>query len=583
VTDVKTTYFETIQRIDPGEPYKTCDGIPRIRYNRTSGEFITRTVTVVREYTTQQYTTDSKKYPYQNYPMCTPDGRFCNELFAASNQGGVMAKKFIGGKSARLARPIPYFLCPNIHQCGLEVGEEVVLLYWPPNVQSSRICDGTLSGVTLPPPAGLNNIFTTNAITFKGRDLYSVGVRSGKFSSFTRPTHIHPSVLTGNFTFIRPTVYLAHHAITAQSRWTYLDYRQYNLSGIQTYVSISNKIQASAGIIPLNPEDIFSIRERHGNPKRGLEYAQLVSRGQFNPKLITHATYGYGPDVHETLPFEFAALGDPVPASVYYDARSDDCWGKQSHCGTIVDGSYRPRLWVNNSVWESFVPDDARDCGFPLLYDPPIALSPISGTLTVPSAPVANPTPEFHPAIDSLSRGDSEGIMHPFNYNPSTSRKPSPGQMASPPYPSPTGTDSDHSGWRTRPGPKHEGTRGDSDGTSVGIPGSGLGPGFSKNNRQGSGDYLGDWMLAGSPQGEFGEGEGELGGVFDRRKGGTVSDVDLSDGSSGWRGQNEDSHTKINPVIFKGYAPARRLVWWYNCLPILGLLVPRIFLYNSYG
>jgi hypothetical protein len=76
------------------------------------------------------------------------------------------------------------------------------------------------------------------------------------------------------------------------------------------------------------------------------------------------------------MPFDFGQIQDPVPASVYYNARTD-CRGTQTHCGTITDDSYSPNLVLKNKVWFSMMPPEAFGCLRPLIVDPPIALKPM--------------------------------------------------------------------------------------------------------------------------------------------------------------------------------------------------------------
>jgi hypothetical protein len=98
---------------------------------------------------------------------------------------------------------------------------------------------------------------------------------------------------------------------------------------------------------------------------------RLVASGAFDEKGVVDLFRQY--DVRS---FDFGHLQNPVPASLYYDARADDCWAlKQTHCGTITDDTYRPRLAFPNKVWASIMPN-AFDCIRPQFVDPPVALRP---------------------------------------------------------------------------------------------------------------------------------------------------------------------------------------------------------------
>jgi hypothetical protein len=73
--------------------------------------------------------------------------------------------------------------------------------------------------------------------------------------------------------------------------------------------------------------------------------------------------------------FDYGHLEDPVPASIYYDAMYEQCWGdrKEDPCATLTDGRYRPPLEFRSTIWKSLLGDYAH-CSRPGLVDPPIAL-----------------------------------------------------------------------------------------------------------------------------------------------------------------------------------------------------------------
>jgi hypothetical protein len=100
-------------------------------------------------------------------------------------------------------------------------------------------------------------------------------------------------------------------------------------------------------------------------------------------KLLVIPT-GFNLTDKKVLPLNFMHLRNPVPVSVYYDARSKDCWGKQSHCGTITDDIHRPQLSMRHDIWKKLMPDDDF-CGIPLVVDPPIVLSRLKSTLAEPT------------------------------------------------------------------------------------------------------------------------------------------------------------------------------------------------------
>lgn len=111
-----------------------------------------------------------------------------------------------------------------------------------------------------------------------------------------------------------------------------------------------------------------------------------MAKGKFQPDPTKGFVNNRGERELETVPFDFGHLQSPVPASVYYDARSEDCWGiKQTHCGTITDDMYRPQLMIKNKVWASIAPKWYA-CQRPELVDPPIVLSSVD-TLKIPTCP----------------------------------------------------------------------------------------------------------------------------------------------------------------------------------------------------
>jgi hypothetical protein len=178
------------------------------------------------------------------------------------------------------------------------------------------------------------------------------------------------SVLKGPFTFTSLTVYLAHHAIVGQTMTQF--------PGNFTPVWGTTMIR-SAGIVPLRADQVSSVRPLRQNALQmsGLAYAQLVANGTYDQAQYSNRW--------EMSSFNFAHLQNPVPASVYYDARSNDCWGglKQSHCGTITDDTFRPQLAFGNKVWAS-IASDWFDCYQPGLVDPAIVLHPVQTTLAAP-------------------------------------------------------------------------------------------------------------------------------------------------------------------------------------------------------
>jgi hypothetical protein len=380
-----TLVYETLQSFGPGTEYTDCDGIPRFRFTGpktiTSSSSVSVTVTFDLS-RIRAYYVPPKSRPK---PTCSLGRQQCERLWAAMFTEGSL--------------PAPVRNCPVRWDCQLDI-EEVVIIYWPDEIASRDICaqDGYGSAHVLPrdpKQAGVETTYMTNAISFRGQDLYLRSVNGeASYDHFRQEAnlpwaygrgegvmvsqtakYVVPSVMRGQFVFTYPTVYLAHREITADIfRETY---SLPSSGGELRTLNVSNTITTfrPAGIIPLKPEDIQSIRRviPNNGTGGGLQYAQMVAKGEFRP-VITEKI-GARPE-YETRPFDFEHLRDPVPARVYYDARSEDCWGSQSHCSTITDDSYRPRLIIASRVWEDILPGGFL-CRDPLVVDPPIALHPI--------------------------------------------------------------------------------------------------------------------------------------------------------------------------------------------------------------
>jgi hypothetical protein len=353
-----------------------------------------------------------------------------------------------------------YLPCPLSQACELKVGDEIVLLYWPPTVTSRDICalDGYGSAQTIKQPQNSEITVTMNAIAFRGKDLYHIPYRAGDhgFESTVEPeyftgsniinwmkrNYIGPSTLHGNWTFTSPSVYLAHHPITA---WV-------TTQSTPPYTTSSTIIRG-AGVIPLNPKDVFSLYPvLFSAEPRGTDFAKLVAEGKF--KAIPIPTWGSNRPI-ATAQFDFGDLQNPVPASIYFNARYRDCWGRQTHCGTITDDAYRPEISINNKVWSSIIPPNLR-CRLPVLVDPPIALSRLEpGNEPSPAGLPSIPRTSSNPGDDNRDGGSAHAITR--------SPQAQPGSRAILQFAHPTATPYDRSGgspgsssWGHRP----QGTKG---------------------------------------------------------------------------------------------------------------------------
>ena len=254
--------------------------------------------------------------------------------------------------------------------------DEVVLFYWPANASTveDRL-DQTLSPASGEDSHSSRRIAVIPAVTFRGRDLYldSVSTFGEQVDHYEKP-YINRSTMKGPFTFTSPTIYLAHHAIT-------FDYS--NEVEPRSFSAASRSVRP-AGVIGLKSADVSSVVPLHPTYNNDTEYASLVANGKFKAPPTNMWT---------TLPVNFADLQDPVPARQYFDARWEDCWGEQTHCRTITDDSYRPRLVIASSVWGTVSDPIYGKCYMPLLVDPPLALSAITEGSGEENGPLLPPIP----------------------------------------------------------------------------------------------------------------------------------------------------------------------------------------------
>jgi hypothetical protein len=165
-----------------------------------------------------------------------------------------------------------------------------------------------------------------------------------------------------------------------------------------------------AGIMELKSEEVYTmIPARDRANLSGLAYAQSVANGTFSQENEWYEQWDVRvgrslPHVYhqKQLPLDFGDMEDPVPASLYYDAKAEECWGEQIHCRTITDGTYRPRLAFNEKFWASALPG-WNSCSWPTVVDPPIALSPIKDSTTqVPLMPTEMPGQQTQNAQPSV-------------------------------------------------------------------------------------------------------------------------------------------------------------------------------------
>jgi hypothetical protein len=423
--------YESIKSVGRGTFYTLCDSISR--FNFTESPTARETTTVFVTGTEFDYidTPEQKKkveqcvneklsdHPRKNdsgVPNCILNSENCNRL----------QSWWFSDRDRALGK---YAWFPN-HACGrdspicfLGMDAEVELLYWPLNLTSIDVCanNGMGTAMTLPLQPDLPSVITTNAITFHGQEVRIVGQKIGTITEFYSAPKIEPLTMFGNWTFVSPSIYIAHRPIKGTAR---------GMDG-----KINSILTRPAGIVSMRPEDLSTVRQLHPyHDVHGTEYAQMVARGQFEK---SGGFTRYRTMEEENVPIQWHHLQGPVPASAYFDARYD-CWGRQSHCSVITDGYYRPLLAIPATLWLSkFDPGFARDCIVPHIVDPPIALRPLIGTLLEPTLPAytkASPTPNVDDSV-SLDNTDNPDTFYGVLDKP---RQAQPGGHPYPPFPFPT-------------------------------------------------------------------------------------------------------------------------------------------------
>lgn len=466
-TITQANVFVTIQTFGPGVTSTACDGIPRFKLTGPPTRIETRTVGLSYEAVLNRRTTNIATYwtinpttngtltgtglkaPYP--PSCKPEPGLCTQLVAR------LRREYIPNPDPRvLELEQPYLdikndildfaldvdlMCRLDRGCQIYLGQEVVLLYWPSKPTPKDICtqsDYREASTVTPPQTDSGVTATMSAITFRGQDLYPVqscllgwsgsttddgsDCMAAKYlpggkdldsnvahlpnKTFTFSS-IGPSILYGNFTFVSPTVYLAHHAMTASIGTQSMSMITgtvfpYEVSGGDAAFNFSSTktIIRSAGVIPLHPNDVSSIYlSLDPSEPQGTAFAQLVAQGKFSWSSY-YRTW-------KTERVDYRDFDEPIPASVYYGARRDDCWGVQTHCATITEGNYRPRLYINNEAWKKIMPLD-MPCQLPALVDPNVALSKVEHS--EPDS-IALPLPKI---VDSVRvNPDARATSHP--------------------------------------------------------------------------------------------------------------------------------------------------------------------------
>jgi hypothetical protein len=327
---IATFFYETIRTLAPGILYKKSDGIQRFRPTAAPTSTRSEMVTVIK--TLHDY---RKKMGYdiqapvslvvQTFGFgegCTPwttSYLNWNREIATGKGNRVVSQGVESNSKNGVATVVGY------DECNLLPIDEVILFHWPGDFTSN---DAAVFNATKASTVADNKqpqSVVSSMITFDGQNVYPRGMlMKGNYTTLQQG-YISPYTLTGPFTFTSPTIYLAHRHVKA--RYTSLraspgDFDM-KLPGTTTELR-------GPGVLAVDAKSIWSLRHFPRNMMSGVEFAQLVANGNYDPG------WGMEEPYMQIRPMNFAHLENPVPASVFYEARSEDCFGQQTHCATIT-------------------------------------------------------------------------------------------------------------------------------------------------------------------------------------------------------------------------------------------------------
>jgi hypothetical protein len=451
--------WETIESVGPGTTYSCDDGITRFKPLGSPTATISRLVSVTHRHsprtqwlershssTLQPETPKSTTPPLQTEPS-EPQPNFGDASCKLYHSHRFCLQNTTDMRGWNGTGEVPDGCMEFSNECRARfTNEEVVLIYWRPKSipkdSSREIC---AHNRTLPQSDEQRNpprIAVLDEIIFRGQDRYFLGQSTmGSSTDFGKPQHAGRSTMKGPFTFTSPTIYVAHHEIT----FSYEDIIALpNAGPLDTghkYALGLPDVESSvrpAGILAMHSTDVSSIRANRRTDLNEFAYASLVASGKYRPE-----ENGQGSDMASYVPFNFADLQDPVPASAYLDARAEDCWYEQSHCQTLTDGNYRPRLVLASKAWKSYSRVNYDDCIIPNLVDPPVALEAIDDE--TPAEPDAQ-LPPIHKELRPFDQMAAVATAPNADYPGGTSMSLEPGPVPANFWPSPTATGSSMSG-----------------------------------------------------------------------------------------------------------------------------------------
>jgi hypothetical protein len=389
-------YWWTKLRTDPSSTYIDSEGFRRLKFLTSTGEFHyswsrfhESRVLTRGTYLKDCYpgSSDSSCWqPQVTRPTCTINDRFCTYL-----RNSFWSKRMAATSMSvdhRFDPENPVGMCLAQRRCAWDIGQELVVIFWgkdqsygsPVTVVRNQVAE------TLPVT------YVTTAITFRGDDLWQ------EPRTFRRQTAIFSdplpiSVLYGNFTFTSPTVYIAHHAISANSE------------GMIEGTPVTTEVQ-KAGIFPIAVTDIYTLHNPIPNPK---EWAKNVAQAK------VPLPYNWPKASMERINLD--DLREPVAPPIYY-ANNPICVSAGTVCETLTEGQLRPKLYLLDSVWNSVLNRNGyRDeCSMPVVWDPDIVLEKVPGTAPGEVTFPRRAAMESQPDTTATTTTDSDTLYRKFEY-----------------------------------------------------------------------------------------------------------------------------------------------------------------------
>jgi hypothetical protein len=387
-TFTEKLYYRTTRSLGPGSTYFECDGVTRFTFTGPEGPTVTATsisdVTVTRSFfgiMSVVMSIPNITVTQPTKPTCRIPGRICGAY------AELQSILFWHGSNLPKADFFFFFMAcgdKTISTCDVEIDDEIVLFFWPEETKQRNICAATWERAT---PLNPMSTLVTSNIEFRGPDvqLLSSSVRG---TAYPGPKALNtPFILSGTWTFTSPTLYVAHRPMTANILFESITFGD---GGFTT-------VKASTNPITFRPSGVFGVKEtdltllhpvhRNSYVKNGVEYARQVANGEFQPMMTSRWPFDLYTTPVRARPFNPLDIQEPIPASMYFDGKNEECWGIQSHCRTITADNYRPHIAINRKAFLSLLPKSASglaynsvnwQCTIPTLIDPPIALRPIS-------------------------------------------------------------------------------------------------------------------------------------------------------------------------------------------------------------